>query len=240
MPSGDTPAITVRGVTKSFPLGDGRTLPVLDVEHLTFAAGSCTVVKGRSGSGKTTLLNLIAGVSLPTTGAITVHDVNITALPEAERDRFRAQHVGYVFQTYNLLSAFSALENVMLAMMFAGAVPARDRRRRATDLLQRLGLGPRLSHKPHRLSRGEAQRVAIARALANDARVILADEPCASLDARTARDVLAEFLAVARDPGRTLIVVSHDDVMLESADHVLDMAMINRVPSSLPVVESVR
>ena len=87
MPSGDTPAITVRGVTKSFPLGDGRTLPVLDVEHLTFAAGSCTVVKGRSGSGKTTLLNLIAGVSLPTTGAITVHDVNITALPEAERDR---------------------------------------------------------------------------------------------------------------------------------------------------------
>src|SRR2546428_322635 len=137
-PSGDTPAITVHGVTKSFPLGDGRTLPVLDVEELTFAAGSCTVVKGRSGSGKTTLLNLIAGVSLPMTGAITVHDVNITALPEAERDRFRAQHVGYVFQTYNLLSAFSALENVMLAMMFAGAVPARDRRRRATDLLQRL------------------------------------------------------------------------------------------------------
>src|SRR5439155_4224069 len=169
---------------------------------------------------------LIAGVSLPTTGAITMHDVNITALPEAERDRFRKQHVGYVFQTYNLLSAFSALENVMLAMMFAGGVPARDRRRRATDLLQRLGLGPRLSHKPHRLSRGEAQRVAIARALANDARVILADEPCASLDGRTARDVLAEFLAVARDPGRTLIGGSHRGLMRESADHVLDMAMI--------------
>src|SRR5262244_3478203 len=127
------PAVTVRGVTKLFSLGAGRTLEVLDVEHLALPTGSCTVLKGRSGSGKTTLLNLIAGVSLPTAGTVRIGGTEIFALPEPQRDRFRAEHVGYVFQTFNLLSAFSALENVMLSMMFADAVPKRERRGRATE-----------------------------------------------------------------------------------------------------------
>ena len=220
--------VTLRGVKKSFPLGDGGQLEVLDVEHLALPAASCTILKGRSGSGKTTLLNLIAGVSVPTAGTIVVDDIEIFALSEARRDRFRAEHVGYIFQTFNLLAAFSALENVMLAMMFARTVPRRDHRRRARELLTRLGLGDRLDYKPAQLSRGEQQRVAIARALANDPPLILADEPCASLDAGTARAVLAAFLGVCRDDGKTLFIVSHDDAVLGAGDRVLDIAELNR------------
>src|SRR5215472_8076465 len=177
-------SVVLHEVKKAFPLGGGRDLEVLDVAHLALAPGSCTVLRGRSGSGKTTLLNLIAGITAPSAGAIRVDDTDLFALPQARRDRFRAENVGYVFQTFNLLSALSAIENVVLAMMFAGTVPRRLQRRRAADLLARLGLSERLGHKPAQLSRGEQQRVAIARALANRPPLVLADEPCASLDAR--------------------------------------------------------
>ncbi|PYN24563.1 MAG: ABC transporter ATP-binding protein [Candidatus Rokuibacteriota bacterium] len=213
---------------KAFPLRDGGTLAVLDVEDLSLAAGSCTVLRGRSGSGKTTLLNLIAGVTVPTAGTIRIGATDIFALPEARRDRFRAAHVGYVFQTFNLLSAFSALENVMLSMMFANAVPKREHRRRAAGLLAGLGLARRLSHKPQQLSRGEQQRVAIARALANDPPLVLADEPGASLDATTAEEVLAALLTACREAQKTVLVVSHDDVIVGEADRVLEIAEINR------------
>jgi putative ABC transport system ATP-binding protein len=185
------------------------------------------VIRGRSGSGKTTLLNLIAGVSAPTDGTIVIHGTEITALPEARRDRFRAERIGYVFQSFNLLPAFSALENVVLAMMFARAIPRREQRPRARAILTRLGLGARLGHKPGQLSRGEQQRVAIARALANDPPLILADEPCASLDAATAREVLAVLLAVCREAAKTLLVVSHDEAVLAAGDRLLDMTTIN-------------
>ena len=221
------PVLSLRGVTKSFPLADGGALQVLDVEHLEVPAGDCTVIRGRSGSGKTTLLNLIAGVSVPTGGTIVVHGTEITALPEARRDRFRAERIGYVFQAFNLLPAFSALENVVLAMMFARAIPRREQRTRAGAILTRLGLGARLGHKPGQLSRGEQQRVAIARALANDPPLILADEPCASLDAATAREVLAVLLAVCREAAKTLLVVSHDEAVLGAGDRLLDMETIN-------------
>ena len=221
------PAVTLRGVTKSFPLADGGVLQVLDVEHLALPAVRCTVIKGRSGSGKTTLLNLIAGVSMPSAGTILVRETAIAALPEPQRDRFRAEQIGYVFQTFNLLPAFSAVENVMLAMMFARAIPKRQQRARATALLGRLGLGARLAHKPAQLSRGEQQRVAIARALANSPPLILADEPCASLDATTAREVLAVFLAVCREEGKTLLIVSHDEAVLDAGDRLLDMTEVN-------------
>jgi ABC-type lipoprotein export system ATPase subunit len=222
------PAVTLRGVKKSFPLGEGGQLEVLDIEHLALPAGRFTVLKGRSGSGKTTLLNLIAGVSVPTAGTIVVDDTEIFSLSEARRDRFRADHIGYVFQAFNLLAAFSALENVMLPMMFARTVPRQQQRQRARDLLTRLGLGARLAHQPAQLSRGEQQRVAIARALANNPPFILADEPCASLDAGTAREVLAAFLTVCRDDRKTVLMVSHDDAVLGAGDRVLDIAEVNR------------
>jgi putative ABC transport system ATP-binding protein len=221
-------AVLLREVKKAFPLDGGQALEVLDVDYLAIAAGSCTVLRGRSGSGKTTLLNLIAGVTVPTAGAIRVGGTDIFALSEARRDRYRAENVGYVFQTFNLVSALSALENVRLAMMFAGVVSQRDQRRHAGDLLARLGLSKRLAHKPAQLSRGEQQRVAIARALANSPPLVLADEPCASLDARTADEVLAIFLAVCRQDKKTLLLVSHDEAAIGAADRVIDMAELNR------------
>jgi ABC-type lipoprotein export system ATPase subunit len=221
-------AVVLRDVRKAFRLADGMSLEVLDVEYLMLPAGTCTVLRGRSGSGKTTLLNLIAGVAVPSAGKVRVGDTDVFALSEARRDRFRAEHVGYVFQTFNLLSALSAIENVMLAMMFAETVPKRLQRWRAADLLVRLGLAERLAHKPQHLSRGEQQRVAIARALANSPPLILADEPCASLDMRTASEVMAIFLSVCRQDEKTLLLVSHDEAALAGADRVFDMAELNR------------
>ena len=229
---GTRSAVVLRDVKKSFPMAGGVNLEVLDIEHLTLPAATSTVLHGRSGSGKTTLLNLIAGVALPSAGMICVGDTDVLALSEARRDRFRAKHIGYVFQSFNLLAAFSAVENVMLAMTFADVVPKRLQRQRATELLARVGLAARLAHKPQHLSRGEQQRVAIARALANNPPIILADEPCASLDARTASGVLATFLAVCRQDGKTLLMVSHDTSALSEADHVLDMAELNRAEAS--------
>jgi ABC-type lipoprotein export system ATPase subunit len=226
------PAIVLRGVTKRYPLHEGASLEVLAIEQLALSSGSCTVLRGRSGSGKTTLLNLVAGVAAPSTGTVQVADTDIFRLSEADRDRFRAEHIGYVFQTFNLLAALNAIENVMLAMMFADAVPKPLRRQRATELLSRLGLAERLFHRPPQLSRGEQQRVAIARALANSPPLILADEPCASLDARTASEVLATFLAICRQEKKTLLLVSHDEASLGAADQVLDMTNLNRTAVS--------
>jgi len=230
-------AVIMHGVKKSFPLGDGAWLEALDVAEWALPLGSYTVLTGPSGSGKTTLLNLIAGVSVPSAGTISVHDTDIFALSEPRRDRFRARHIGYVFQTFNLLSAFTALENVMLSMMFAGAIAKREQRRRAIEILSRVGLGARLSHKPQHLSRGEQQRVAIARALANNPPLVLADEPCASLDGDTAREVLAEFLVVCREEGKTLLIVSHDEAALDAGDQVVDITRINRPARRMSVGE---
>jgi ABC-type lipoprotein export system ATPase subunit len=230
--SQSAPAVALRDVRKAFPLAGGERLEVLDVTDIELAPGSWTALSGRSGSGKTTLLNLIAGVARPTAGTIIVGGEDIVTMSEARRDAFRARHVGYVFQTFNLLPALSAVENVMLAMMFTDAVPRREHRRRATAMLSRLGLGSRTNHSPARLSRGEQQRVAIARALANDPPVVLADEPCASLDAQTAGEVLAEFWSVCRQDGKTVLVVSHEDAALAAAHRVLDMAEINRATAS--------
>ena len=226
------PAVVLSDVKKSFPLDGGASLEVLDVGHLELPAATCTVLRGRSGAGKTTLLNLIAGVALPSSGTIRVDDTDILSLSEARRDQFRARHVGYVFQSFNLLAAFSAVENVMLAMTFADAVPRRRQRGRAAELLARFGLAERLGHRPQHLSRGEQQRVAIARALANDPPLVLADEPSASLDARTAGVVLAAFLSVSRADGKTLLMVSHDTAAVSEADRVLDIAELNRAEAA--------
>jgi putative ABC transport system ATP-binding protein len=221
-------AVALQGVTKVFPVSDGRALEVINIPALELSVGSYTVLKGPSGSGKTTLLNLISGITAPTDGKIWLDGTNVVALPEARRDRFRAAHIGYIFQTFNLLASFTALENVLLAMMFAPTRPKQEQRHRAAKILSTLGLKERLAHRPHQLSRGEQQRVAIARALVNGPPIILADEPCASLDPHTARLVLGEFLSICRQERKTMLVVSHDEWALQGADHVLDMTMINR------------
>jgi putative ABC transport system ATP-binding protein len=230
----DRIAVALQGVAKTFPLGNGRALEVVDIAALELPTGSYTVLKGPSGSGKTTLLNLMAGITTPTDGKIWLDSTDIAALPEARRDRFRAANIGYIFQTFNLMASFTALENVLLAMMFGQKLPRRDQRQRAAEILSTLGLKGRLSHRPHQLSRGEQQRVAIARALVNDPPIILADEPCASLDPHTARVVLAEFLSICRQGRKTTLVVSHDERAQQGADRVLDMTAINRAAAPAP------
>jgi ABC-type lipoprotein export system ATPase subunit len=224
----DRIAIALQGVTKAFPLGEGRALEVINIPVLELCQGSYTVLKGPSGSGKTTLLNLMAGITTPTAGAIRLYGTDIFSLPEARRDRLRAGHIGYIFQTFNLLAPFTALENVLLGLMFTPKLPKREQRQRAAGILCKFGLKQRLSHRPYQLSRGEQQRVAIARALVNDPPVILADEPCASLDPNTAQVVLSEFLAICREERKTVLLVSHDERALQGADQILDMMTINR------------
>jgi ABC-type lipoprotein export system ATPase subunit len=232
-----SPVVLLQAVHKSFPLGQGRALQVLDIARLVLPSGSYTVVQGPSGSGKTTLLNLIAGIALPSAGQIQINGTDITTLPEPSRDRFRAAQIGYIFQNLNLLAPFTALENVMLAMRFANTVPKRQQRQRAADLLSQLGLGARLSHRPEQLSRGEQQRVAIARALANEPPVLLADEPCASLDAATAHVVLRALHTLCHARHTTVLVVAHDNIALDGADQVLDMRKINRATGRSDGVE---
>ncbi len=220
-------AVALQDVRKVFSPGSGQQLEVLNIPQWVLAEGSCTVLRGRSGSGKTTLLNLLAGITLPTTGRICISGTDIAALPEATRDRFRAQHIGYIFQTFNLLQPFTALENVQLAMRFTQTVPKHAQRQHARDLLVRLGLESRLTHKPAHLSRGEQQRVAMARALANQPPLLLADEPCASLDANTAQRTLNTLFTVCREAHTTLLMVSHEDTAGAAADQVLDLTTIN-------------
>ena len=156
--------LLVENIKKAYREPNGDRLPILNVPRLELASGEQVVIRGQSGGGKTTLLNVIAGLATPDEGRIVIQTTDVTRLHEAARDRFRARHIGFVFQTFNLLAGFSALENVLLGMTFTGQ-PSDPQR--ATDLLQRVGLAHRLTHKPAALSVGEQQRVAVARALVN-------------------------------------------------------------------------
>src|SRR3954447_2788864 len=157
-----THTLLVENVKKAYREPDGELLPILDVPELSLEAGEQVVIRGRSGGGKTTLLNVIAGLATPDAGRIIVQTTDVTRLAEAARDRFRARHIGFVFQTFNLLAGFTALENVLLGMTFTGQ---KHDSSRATDLLGRVGLGHRLGHTPAALSVGEQQGVADARGL---------------------------------------------------------------------------
>lgn len=204
-------------------------LPVLDIQEFVVPEGSRMAVAGPSGSGKTTLFHIIAGILAPTSGRVQVAGTDLTELRGAERDRFRARHTGYVFQSFNLLQAFTALENVMLGMVFAGAMPPTEQHARAVELLEQVGLGHRLGHKPTQLSNGEQQRVTVARALANRPRILLADEPSAHLDFETAKRVTEIIGELCAEGGVTLLVATHDSRLLRTFEHVVQMQAINRV-----------
>ncbi len=217
-------ALVVEGLRKVYVAPDGERVPILDVADLRLAEGAQVALRGRSGSGKTTLLNLIAGVLRADEGKIAVAGHEITALPEAGRDRVRAEHVGYVFQTFNLLQGLTALENVLLPMMLRGAPD----RARAVALLERVGMKDRLDYRPRQLSVGQQQRVAIARALANRPSLVLADEPTGNLDEHHAAEALRLLRDVCRENGAALLVVSHDTRVLGQFDRVLELKDLNR------------
>lgn len=216
--------LELAGVRKGYVAPDGGRVEVLDVQQLSLAAGEQVALRGASGTGKTTLLHVIAGIVRPDAGSVRVAGEDVARLDEAARDAWRARHVGYVFQTFHLLQGFSALENVALASMFAG--PAKVAR--ARELLERVGLAGRLDYLPRKLSIGQQQRVAVARALVNSPQLVLADEPTGNLDRANAVAALALLRDTCRESGAALLVVSHDERVVERFERVIDLAELNR------------
>ena len=214
-----TTALSVRQLTKTYGSGDLAVDAVRAVD-LDVDAGEVVLVMGPSGSGKTTLLLMLGAMLRPTSGSVQVDGTDLAIAPERDLPPLRARRFGFVFQDFNLLSALSALENVEVACNLAG-VTGRAARERAVELLTRFGLEKRLRFRPDQLSGGEKQRVAIARALANDATVILADEPTANLDSGHGREIARVLRELATDDGRSVVIVSHDQRLKEIADRVL-------------------
>lgn len=216
--------LKISGLKKSFVTPDGARQLVIDVPEFSLEAKAQVALRGESGLGKTTLLHLIAGILKPDAGCIELAGQEVSALDEASRDRLRASALGYIFQTFNLLPAFTCLENVLLGMSFG---PGADRGF-AEALLKRVGLGERLRHRPRQLSTGQQQRVAVARALANRPKLVLADEPTGNLDAANARAALKLIREACAENGAALLLVSHDPEVLGQFENVLDLATINR------------
>lgn len=201
------PMLRARGLTHRVRL-ETDTLTILQGVNLEINRGESVAIVGRSGSGKTTLLGLLAGLDTPTEGSVELDGAIISQLSEDERAQLRASRVGFVFQSFQLLPALTALENVMLPLELAG-IEAPEKR--ARELLERVGLGERLTHTPRQLSGGEQQRVAIARAFASDPVVLFADEPTGNLDNRTGQAVSDLLMALNREQGTTLVMVTHDE-----------------------------
>jgi putative ABC transport system ATP-binding protein len=218
--------LRVRGLRKSFVSPEGDRKLIVAVPDFSLAAGQQLAVRGESGSGKTTFLHLIAGILAADAGTVLLGETDMAALGEHARDRLRAQTIGYIFQTFNLLQGYSCLENVVLGMAFGAGVD----RARARAMLERVGLGNRLTHYPRQLSTGQQQRVAVARALASHPKLVLADEPTGNLDRRNAREALMLIRETCRENGAALLLVSHDPDVLGVFDDVMDFAALNQVP----------
>lgn len=213
----DNAVLSMRNVRKGYREADGNRLDVIQVNQFALGAGDQIALVGSSGSGKSTLLNLIAGILLPDAGTVCINGTDITQLPEARRDRFRAGNIGYVFQSFNLLQGFTALENVELGQMFSGGGTGG----RGAQLLEAVGLKNRLHHQPRALSVGEQQRVAIARALVNAPALVLADEPTGSLDETNGAAVLELLRQVCTEGRHTLLMVTHDPAVMRHFDRVV-------------------
>ncbi len=218
--------LQLENVKKSYREPDGHLLHILNVRQFSVDRGEQMVLVGPSGCGKTTLLHVIAGISRADEGAVRIDGVDIVRLSEAARDRFRAAKIGYIFQTFNLLSGFTALENVLLGMTFARG---RKDRSRARELLERVGLAQRAAHKPAALSVGEQQRVAVARALANRPSLILADEPTANVDLANQKQVVDLIRQTCREEQVALVLVTHSLEVAEQFDRVDRLEDINRI-----------
>ena len=218
-------SLELRNVTKAYRDPNGGRVPVLNVANFKLETGEQVALVGSSGGGKTTLLNIIAGITTADAGEVVVSGTNIVRLSEPARDRFRAERIGYVFQTFNLLPAFTALENVLLGMSFGGQKADRGR---ATKLLERVGLGHRLHYKPANMSVGEQQRTSVARALANTPRLLLADEPTANVDVANQQTVLELLRDSCREHNVSLLLVTHAREVADQFSRVEKLADINR------------
>ena len=210
--------IELAGVHKRFPMGD-RQVHVLRGIDLEIREGEFVAIMGKSGSGKTTLLELLGAISRPSEGRYRFDGDYVEARSDDELADLRASRIGFIFQTFNLMPRMSAVRNAALPLLYAGVRRA-EREARARELLERLGLGHRLSHRPAQLSGGERQRVAVARALVNEPRLLLADEPTGNLDEANGREILAIFRTLHAE-GRTLVVVTHSEEVAATAERVV-------------------
>ncbi|MGM0563368.1 MAG: ABC transporter ATP-binding protein [Pseudomonadota bacterium] len=216
---GNVHALQVENLDYRVTVGD-ETLTILRGVHLEIKAGESVAIVGRSGSGKTTLLGLLAGLDSPSSGRIWLAEQELTAMDEDQRAALRARRVGFIFQSFQLLPALSALENVMLPLELAdGEHPEQ----KARELLERVGLGERLNHSPRQLSGGEQQRVAIARAFAASPQILFADEPTGNLDAHTGETVTELLMALNREQGTTLVLVTHDSQLAARCDRQFEI-----------------
>jgi putative ABC transport system ATP-binding protein len=213
--------IVIRQLCRSFHEGAG-VHRVLDATDASVHKGEVVAVVGRSGSGKSTLLNLVSGIDRPDSGEVAIGGRIVTSMPEPQRTLFRREHLGFVYQFFNLIPTLDVEENVRLPLELNGIRGAAARRRSAA-MLAEVGLGERLHSAVDRLSGGEQQRVAIARALVHEPAVLLADEPTGNLDEDTASQVLRALLSLTRSRGTTLVVVTHDPWLARSADRVLEL-----------------
>ena len=200
------PILTVRDLTKSYATGAGRLTVLRNVSFILEQGATCSIL-GPSGSGKTTLLGLAAGLDRPTSGSVLLNGIPLGDLSEDERARVRNEHVGFVFQNFQLIPTLTALENVTVPMELRGD---RSARTLGLDLLERVGLGQRADHYPTQLSGGEQQRIALARAFINRPKILFADEPTGNLDAETSQKVIDIMLELNRTAGTALVLVTHD------------------------------
>lgn len=217
--------IEAKGLGKTY-LSGGKPLTVLKNINLTIEPRSFVAIVGPSGSGKTTLLGLLAGLDDASSGVVSLNGVNISRLTEDERAKFRAEHVGFVFQSFQLITTLTARENVMVPFELLGRAngAGTDAETRAVELLERVGLGSRLDHYPAQLSGGEQQRVALARAFANQPKILFADEPTGNLDANTGHKIIDLMVELNHDAQTTLVLVTHDPELANRAHRVIRLS----------------
>jgi len=211
--------IELQKVTKIYELG-GEKIFALDDVSLTINDGDFIAIVGPSGSGKSTLANIVGGLDVPDSGEVLVDGQNIVYLNDKELSFFRNKKIGFIFQTFNLQSTYTALENVMIPLVFSG-ISLRIRKKRASDCLKAVGLENRMNHKPSELSGGQRQRVCIARALANNPQVIIADEPTGNLDSKKGEEIVDLLKNLNEQTGATLIIITHDESVAKQAKKIL-------------------
>ncbi len=212
------PIIELRQVWKIYKMGEVE-VPAVRGLNLQVKRGEFVAIQGPSGSGKSTCVNMVGCLDIPTQGEIFLEHHNIAHLEESELAQIRGKKIGFIFQQFNLIPSLTALENVMLPMMFQKTTK-HHRKQRATKLLNMVGLSERMHHKPTELSGGQQQRVAIARSLANDPEVILADEPTGNLDSKTGEEMIYFLKKLNKEKGKTIVMVTHDDKLAKQADRI--------------------
>jgi len=234
-----TPVISLRSVSKVYEVGQTR-LRALDDVSLDISPGEFALIVGRSGSGKSTLLNMLAGLERPTKGKIRIAGKQIERLSESQLVSFRLKHIGFVFQSFNLFPAHTALDNVAMPLMYKGVSRPR-RTRMAREMLKAVGLNSHAHHMPGQMSGGQQQRVGIARALVTQPRILFADEPTGNLDFNTSREILRLIRDICRRSGTTLIMVTHDPEIAVYADRVITLLdgrvlenKLNPCPAQIP------